>query len=120
MREQKAKLDNIISVKKSQWIEDAEMYNTNEEWLDKSSFIALKILRFLRARNITQKELAEKIAVSPQYINKVVKGRENLTLETICKIEKVLGISLIVVPGYEYNTEMISEIFQANDQHEKK
>ena len=115
MEEQKAKLDKIISNNKSQWIKDAELYNANKDWLDKSSLIALKILRFLMAKNITQKELAEKIAVTPQYINKIVKGRENLTLETICKIEKVIGISLIDVPDYEYQPEMHPGIFQANE-----
>ena len=39
--------------------------------------------------------------VSPQYINKVVKGNENLTLETISKIESVLGITLIEIPSFE-------------------
>ena len=46
---------------------------------------------------MTQRKLAEKMGVSPQYINKVVKGKENLTLETIAKIEDVLGITLIEV-----------------------
>lgn len=35
--------------------------------------------------------------VSPQYVNKIVKGKENLSLETIAKIEEALGISLISV-----------------------
>ena len=48
---------------------------------------------------MTQKKLAEIVGVSPQYINKVVKGRENLTLETIVKMEKALGIALIEIPG---------------------
>ncbi len=41
------------------------------------------------------------MGVTPQYINKVVKGRENLSLETISKIEKALEISLVEVPEYE-------------------
>jgi hypothetical protein len=35
---------------------------------------------------------------SPQYVNKLLKGSENLTLETICKMEKVLQIKLIETP----------------------
>jgi len=41
------------------------------------------------------------MGVTPQYINKIVKGKENLTLETIAKIEKALGITLIEVPSFE-------------------
>jgi len=100
-KDQKNKLDGIITDEKSRWIEDSELFDRNGAWLEKSSLIALKILRFLRTKNITQKELAEKILVSPQYINKMIKGRENLTLETICKIEKVLGSSLIEIPDFE-------------------
>ncbi|PLX14061.1 MAG: hypothetical protein C0594_00540 [Marinilabiliales bacterium] len=50
---------------------------------------------------MTQRRLAEEMGVSPQYINKVVKGKENLTLETISKIESVLGITLIEIPTYD-------------------
>ncbi|OFX81522.1 MAG: hypothetical protein A2W86_08230 [Bacteroidetes bacterium GWD2_45_23] len=35
--------------------------------------------------------------VSPQYVSKIIKGRENLSLETIWKIEEALGITLISV-----------------------
>jgi len=33
--------------------------------------------------------------VSPQQINKIVKGQENLTLETITNLEIALGIQII-------------------------
>ena len=32
---------------------------------------------------------------SQQYISKVLKGRENLSLETLYKIEMTLGISIL-------------------------
>jgi transcriptional regulator with XRE-family HTH domain len=37
------------------------------------------------------------LGVSPQQVNKILKGSENLTLDTIEKIELVLGIELITV-----------------------
>ena len=41
--------------------------------------------------------------VSPQYVSKIVKGKENLSLETIWKIEEALGITLISVSrGVQY------------------
>lgn len=44
---------------------------------------------------MTQKALAVKMNCSQQYISKVLKGRENLSLETLCKIEKALDIKIL-------------------------
>lgn len=103
----KEKIRKYVSEEPSSWIEQADKYEVDKDWLDKSALIALKILRTIRSQSITQKELAESIGVTPQYINKVVKGRENLTLETICKIERSLGISLISVPAYEISQVIV-------------
>ncbi len=59
-----------ISDKQSDWLEHADQYEVNQDWLDKSALIAVKLLSILRVQAITQKELAEYIGVSPQYINK--------------------------------------------------
>ncbi len=44
---------------------------------------------------VTQKALAVKMNCSQQYISKVLKGRENLSLETLCKIEKALDVKIL-------------------------
>ena len=44
---------------------------------------------------ITQKELAEKMNCTQQYISKILKGRENLSLEALCEIELALGIRIL-------------------------
>lgn len=62
-----------------------------------SAKIAIKVNRILRQRGLKQNQLAEMLGVSPQQVNKILKGRENLTLHTIEKIEMVLGIELITV-----------------------
>ena len=38
---------------------------------------------------------------SPQYVNKLLRGTENLQLETITKIEQILDINLIQVVDFE-------------------
>lgn len=45
--------------------------------------------------HITQSALAEKMNCSQQYISKILKGQENLSLESIWKIESVLEIDLV-------------------------
>ena len=69
----------------------------NREWLRMSQSIALQVLDYLHNAGLTQKELAERMGVSPAYIAKLVKGSENLSLETICKLHDALGIKLVYV-----------------------
>ncbi len=95
------KFKNLVSKEKSDWLEKANWRQDNKEWLKHSQKIAVKILQTLRKNKSdkigigSQKELAEMLSVSPQQINKIVKGSENLTLETISKLEQVLNISLV-------------------------
>ena len=91
------KLNEVSSKESSKWLDQANWRIENEAWLDKSADIALRILRTLRSKSITQKDLADRLGVSAQYINKIVKGKENLTLDTICKLEQALDIELITV-----------------------
>ena len=53
-----------------------------------------------------QKTLAELLGVSAQQVSKILKGKENLTLDTISKLEKVLGISIIEVVGFQAELEI--------------
>jgi len=95
---------DLISKKESGWLEKAKWRQENEDWLDISFSIAVKILSALNSNkkaNISpknQKELAETMGCSAQYINKLLKGKENLQIETICKIQRILNINLIEVP----------------------
>lgn len=89
------KLSKIVSDRPSNWKEEARYRRENKGWLKKSAMIALKVLGALKAQGLTQEDLAEKMNVSPQQINKIVTGHENLTLETITNLEKALGIVII-------------------------
>lgn len=98
-------IKKIASGKVSAWKDEAVERKKNIEWAKRSFKIAVRILREIRVQKplngMTQKKLADEMGVSPQYINKIVKGKENLTLETISKIESVLGITLLEVPSYD-------------------
>ena len=54
----------------------------------------MEILEALRAKNMSQKDLAAKLGVSAQQVNKIVKGTENLTLETKHDLQRALGVKL--------------------------
>ena len=92
--------EKLVSQEKSGWLEKAKWRQENQAWLEKSALIAIKILRAINDQGSSQKKLADKMEVSAQYINKIVKGSENLSLETISKLEMALGIQLIEVVGF--------------------
>ena len=96
----------LVPQKTSDWLEKAEWEIANEDWLNKSARIAIKILRTIRAKDITQLQLAELLNVSPRHVSKIVQGKENLTLETISKIEKVLNITLFDIPVYQQSENL--------------
>ena len=106
------KIKKIAVPDKSNWLNDAKWRIENEAWLDKSAMIALRILREIRRQKpingMNQKLLAESMGVTPQYVNKVVKGQENLTLATIASLEKVLDIQLIEIPSFAANQHIES------------
>lgn len=112
------KINKIASGKVSTWKEEATERKNNNDWTKRSFKIAVRVLREIRtqkAKNgMTQRKLADEMGVSPQYINKVLKGKENLTLETISKIESVLGITLIEIPSFEIPSFETSQIIPIN------
>lgn len=113
MNIEKDKFDSLVSEEKSTWLAEALYQEENEEWLDLSFNIAVKILDKLRSNKReslfpgNQKELALALKCTPQYISKILKGSENLQLETITKVGNILGVKLLEVPFEELKTETV-------------
>lgn len=89
------KLNEHKSSTLSKWREEAEFRAANKEWLRYSQHIAMMMLDKMEQLGMTQKSLAEKMGCSQQYVSKILKGRENLSIETLCKIETALELSLL-------------------------
>lgn len=79
----------------SKWREKAECRQKNKSWLRYSQLIAIKMLEKMNELGLTQKALAERMDCSQQYVSKVLRGQENLSIETISKIEDALEIELL-------------------------
>ncbi|MDE5170696.1 helix-turn-helix transcriptional regulator [Bacteroides uniformis] len=62
---------------------------------DFSFGIAERIGEVLKAKNLTQKDLAHQLHKRESEISKWMTGRHNFTVQTIAKIETVLGCKLI-------------------------
>ena len=97
-------MDKHNKRRNSNWSKNADYRIKNRKWLRYSSKIARRILVAIESKEAySQAELARTLGVSPQYINKIVKGGENLTLETIAHISDALGVELIEFPSYKYS-----------------
>ena len=79
----------------SKWKEDAEWMRENWPWLRHSQRIAVAVLLKMKQDGLTQSALAERMNCTQQYVSKILKGRENLSLDIISRLEKALKISLI-------------------------
>ena len=95
MKDVIARLKEHQSPTPSRWREHAEWRLKNRSWLRHSQHIAVKMLEKMDEVGMTQKQLAELMGCSQQYVSKVLKGQENLSLETMSKIEDCLHISIL-------------------------
>lgn len=90
-------LTKIAKPRSEEELEQARIRKENKEWIRISQDIALNIHFYLKQLNISQKELAFRMGVTPPYIAKLLKGKENMTIETICKLQTILNKELISV-----------------------
>ena len=88
MKEVIARLKEHQSPTPSKWRERAEWRQQNKSWLRHSQRIAVKMLEKMDELGLTQKQLAELMGCSQQYVS-------NLSLETMSKIEDCLHISIL-------------------------
>ena len=79
----------------SRWKEEAEWRRANWGWLRYSQYIAIRIMSRMEELHMTQAKLAERMGCSQQYVSKMLKGHENLSLESIWKVESILDIDLV-------------------------
>ncbi len=90
-----AGLRKLQSSTPSKWREKAQWRMENKGWLHYSQHIAMQMLDKMEELGLTQKSVAERMGCSQQYVSKVLKGTENLSIETISKIEEALELQIL-------------------------
>lgn len=78
----------------SRWRENAEWRQANKGWLRYSQHIAMMMLDRMEQLGMTQRGLADRMGCSQQYVSKLLKGTENLSIETLSKIEAALSVTI--------------------------
>jgi transcriptional regulator with XRE-family HTH domain len=73
--------------------------------------LVVRINQLLREKNISKKELAEKMDKKPSEISKWLSGDHNFTLRSLAKLSAELGEPLLEVPKKKTQTEFIENGF---------
>ena len=94
----------------SNWQKTVEEVIEAKPWKKDVTIIALKIMDTLEEQNMTQKELASILNITPQAVNKIIKAKQNLTIGTIRKLEEALGISLISLKKHSKNKSIVAKL----------
>lgn len=76
-------------------IKEAKERVENRSWLRESKKLALRILIRLDELEWTQKNLSSKLEVSPQYVNKLLKGNEKFGFDIIVKLQEILDLPIL-------------------------
>lgn len=93
----------------SKWRENAEWVKDNWCWLRYSKQIAIAARSRMKSLGITQRILAEKMGCSQQYVSLLLQGNENLTLETIARLESILSTEFISILSSNIQTYNMSQ-----------
>ena len=96
----KERLKKLSSGTSLGWLDDASYVEDNSEMLEMTGRIALAIIKVMKQKGLTKKDLANLLGISPQSVSKQLSGNANFTLETMAKYGKILGIRFEVKPTY--------------------
>lgn len=95
------KLQKLSIPASSDWIEETAKQLAEQGARRHARKVALVVLEALDKEGLTQQALADRMGVSRQQVTKIVKGKENLTFETVAKLENALKIEILSIKGLE-------------------
>lgn len=70
--------------------------------------VGRRVLELRRSAGMTQAAFAEAMAASVQYVSRIERGQENLTLHTMARIANILGVRTVDL--FEAPTDSVSEV----------
>lgn len=97
-------------------IKEAKQRVENRKWLRSSKKLALKILIRLDELEWTQKTLSLELGVTPQYVNKLLKGNVKFGFDILVKLQDVLSMPIFAdykVDQKTKNQQNISKVRSA-------
>lgn len=87
-------LNKVITKTATQWKARAKQDRTNRRNITRAQVFALELMEYMDLHNIKQIDLANKMGVSAQQVNKILRAKANLTFETLDKIADALEVNI--------------------------
>ncbi len=82
-----------------------------EIFVDWYADVVVRINQLLQEKELSKKELAEKMGKKPSEISKWLNGEHNFTLRSLAKLSAELGEPLLEVPKKKVQTEFVEDGF---------
>lgn len=87
-------LNKAIAKTATQWKARAKQDRINRRNITRAQAFALELMDYMDLHNIKQVDLANKMGVSAQQVNKILRAKANLTFETLDKIADALSVDI--------------------------
>ena len=80
----------------NQYFDQVQVPESSKHFIDNSLQIADEIILLLKEKGLTLKQLADALGMKKSYASKWLTGLHNFDLDTISKIEAVLGENVLL------------------------
>lgn len=87
-------LNTIVTKTATQWKTRAKQDHSDRRNIKRAQVFALDLMKYMEMHNIKQTDLANKMGVSPQQVNKILRAKANLTFDTLDKIADALAVHI--------------------------
>lgn len=87
-------LNSVVTTTASSWKVRAKKDRANRRNITRAQEFALELMDYMDLHKIKQTELAGRMGVSAQQVNKILRAKSNLTFETLDKIAIALGATI--------------------------
>ncbi len=84
----------------------------NRSMLDIAQRIAIATLKVMDKEGWSKTDLAKRMHIDPRGVDRILKGKTNLKISTLVKLEKALGISI-------FNKDLLKTVSDINVGHKK-
>ena len=74
-------LNTVVTKTATQWKKRAKQDRANRRNIKRSQAFALELMDYMETHNIKQIDLAEKMNVSTQQVNEILRAKANLTFK---------------------------------------
>jgi transcriptional regulator with XRE-family HTH domain len=110
------KLNKIITKTATSWKTRAKKDRDNRKNISRTQAFALDLLEYMELNGLKQTDVAKKMKVSPQQVNKILRAKSNITFETLDKISAALGVVVSSPKIVASKTRMQSKVLHSSMQ----